>query len=427
MRHPLCEIVDSFHSGRPLGITSVCSAHPAVIEAALSLAKENGKPVLIEATCNQVNQDGGYTGMTPQDFRLMVDGLAGKAGLAPGQIILGGDHLGPNPWKHLPAQEAMAKAGAMIAEYARAGFTKLHLDTSMGCKDEPAALADAETAKRAAQLAAIAEANRCHELAPVYIIGTEVPVPGGALEELDHIEITSASAAAQTYHVHREAFQERGLSDAFERVIGLVVQPGVEFGHSDIVPFDAAKAKALSASLKAMPGIIFEAHSTDYQSPEALRQLVEHGFGILKVGPWLTFAMRETLYALDNLADILACQPPRGTLMAAMERIMLDDPSHWAKYYNGCKTELWRLRHFSYSDRIRYYWPDKHAMAALDGLRHRLAGQKAAAPLLAQCNIQSRHADMALNMDDVLIAEIQNVLRIYDKAGASPSGPRRNC
>ena len=131
MPHPLAKIPQAFHNGWPIGITSACSAHPIVIEAALQLAHETGRIALIEATCNQVNQDGGYTGMTPADFRSHVETLAKKVGIAPASIVLGGDHLGPNPWKHLPAVEAMSKAEGMIAAFARAGFTKLHLDTSM--------------------------------------------------------------------------------------------------------------------------------------------------------------------------------------------------------------------------------------------------------------------------------------------------------
>ena len=131
-----------------------------VIEAALRQARKTGKTVLIEATCNQVNQDGGYTGMTPQAFRDFVHEIADRVGLDKAKIILGGDHLGPNPWKDLPADQAMDKAEKMIAAYAQAGFTKLHLDTSMGCAGEPAALADHDTATRAARLAEAAERNR---------------------------------------------------------------------------------------------------------------------------------------------------------------------------------------------------------------------------------------------------------------------------
>ena len=411
MKHPLMAIPEAYHRGEHLGITSVCSAHPVVIEAALRLANRRNQTVLIEATCNQVNQDGGYTGMTPSDFRGFVEGIAEKVGLGKEKIVLGGDHLGPNPWKDLPAEEAMAKADVMIAAYAKAGFTKLHLDTSMGCEGEPAALADEETATRAARLAEIAEKSR-GDLPPVYVIGTEVPVPGGATHALDHLELTAPEAVARTHDVHRSAFAARGLEDAFARVIALVVQPGVEFGHTDVIHFDADKAKALSQKLEAYPGIVFEAHSTDYQAPEALRALVAQGFAVLKVGPWLTFALREALYALDAVADVLEGHPPEGGFMAAMEEVMTDAPEHWQKYYEGDANDLWLQRHFSYSDRIRYYWPTSEAEAACNRLEARLAGKRIPAPVLGQYlpRVNEEH------FERVLLSAVENVLEKYQAA-----------
>src|ERR1700691_3570643 len=132
MSRPLPALVSRRLTAGHAGVTSVCTAHPIVIEAALSLGLRAGRRVLIEATCNQVNQEGGYTGMTPSDFRRFVEAIASRVGFDPSRIILGGDHLGPNPWKHLPAGEAMRRAKAMIEAYAQAGFAKLHLDTSMG-------------------------------------------------------------------------------------------------------------------------------------------------------------------------------------------------------------------------------------------------------------------------------------------------------
>jgi len=383
MSHPLIAIPRAFHGGRHLGITSVCSAHPIVIEAALVQARDTDDPILIEATCNQVNQEGGYTGMSPAAFRDFVEGIARKTGLDPARIILGGDHLGPNPWKHLPAEEAMDRAKEMIAAYAAAGFTKLHLDTSMGCAGEPPALDDETTAARAARLAEVAETG-AGPLRPVYVIGTEVPVPGGATHALDHLEPTAPGAVSRTHDIHRAAFEALGLGDAFGRVIGLVVQPGVEFGHTDIVHFDAGRARALSQGLTGLDGLIFEAHSTDYQRPEALRALVAGGFAILKVGPWLTFALREALYALDAVADVLDGHPPRGRLMTRMEEVMTRAPGHWEKYYTGTEREIWLQRHFSYSDRIRYYWPDPAASEAVTWLLSRLEGRAIPAPVLDQ-------------------------------------------
>lgn len=411
MTHPLFDIPQAFHAGRPVGITSVCSAHPLVIEAALRLAAETGRPALIEATCNQVNQDGGYTGMTPADFRAFVWRIAERIGFATDRIILGGDHLGPNPWKDLPAEAAMAKAEAMIAAYAAAGFTKLHLDTSMGCAGEPVALPDETTATRAARLAVVAEAHK-GAVAPVYVIGTEVPVPGGALEELDELAVTTPEAVARTHAVHRDAFAAAGAEAAFARVIALVVQPGVEFGHTDVIHFEPEKARALSASLATLPGIVFEAHSTDYQTAAGLGALVRNGFSILKVGPWLTFALREALYGLDSVADVLDGHPPRGGLMTAMDEVMCEDPGNWSRYYEGDEAALWLQRHFSYSDRIRYYWPKPKASAAVERVLDRLDGRDIPGPVLSQYLPRAVPGPA----QDIVVAAVQEVLRLYDRA-----------
>lgn len=54
----------------------MCSANPYVIEAALRRGLDFNASVWIEATANQVNQDGGYTGMTPIDFKAFVYKIA---------------------------------------------------------------------------------------------------------------------------------------------------------------------------------------------------------------------------------------------------------------------------------------------------------------------------------------------------------------
>jgi D-tagatose-bisphosphate aldolase class II non-catalytic subunit len=366
-RNPLHDIATWLDRGGPSGIPSVCSAHPTVLEASMRAMLPTRLPLLIEATCNQVNQDGGYTGMTPKDFRNFVERIAAENGFPTERIILGGDHLGPNPWKSLPAEEAMKKAEVMISAFAAAGFSKLHLDCSMGCQGEPVALKDDETASRAARLAAAAESALPggDTPEPVYVIGTEVPIPGGAMHVLDELELTTPEDARRTVQIHEAAFAQAGQSDAFTRVIAAVVQPGVEFGSHNVVDYNSSKARALSATLKDMPGLVFEAHSTDYQTRSNLTDLVQDGFAILKVGPGLTFVLREALYGLDAIAQELFPGRRAENLRATMERIMLAAPENWAKYYEGSDSELALQRHFSYSDRMRYYWPQREADAAV--------------------------------------------------------------
>jgi D-tagatose-1,6-bisphosphate aldolase subunit GatZ/KbaZ len=368
-------------AGRKLkGIYSICSAHPWVLEAAMQQALDDDTPLLIESTSNQVDQYGGYTGMTPTDFVRFVQGIADKTGFARDRLILGGDHLGPNAWRSLPAGEAMQKAEALIDAYAAAGFGKIHLDTSMSCGGDPERLSDTVVAQRAARLCEVAEAAAAREgiaSKPVYVIGTEVPVPGGASEDLQTVEVTSRSAALETVAIHRDAWRARDLDDAWQRVIALVVQPGVEFDHTKVIDYKPELATDLSGVLKQMPGMVFEAHSTDYQNSEALNDLVRDGFAILKVGPGVTFALREALYALADIEAEIVPEKDRSRLCEIVEKTMLEKPGNWERYYHGDEREQRLLRTYSYSDRVRYYWTDP----AIDAAAHTLLRNLAATPI----------------------------------------------
>ncbi len=403
-------------AGRAAGITSVCSAHPLVIEAALLQGREDGRDVLIEATCNQVNQEGGYTGMTPAGFRDVVHGIAARVEFPRTRIVLGGDHLGPNPWRKLPADEAMARAVAMIEAYAAAGYEKLHLDCSMGCASEPAALADAVVAGRAAALARAAEAAAV--ATPVYVIGTEVPTPGGATEELAQLTPTRPEAVRATYEVHRAAFHDVAGGAAWARVLAMVVQPGVEFGHEEVAIYRPERARALVATLDGLPGLVFEAHSTDYQPEAALAQLVRDGFPILKVGPWLTFALRQALYGLDLIAGELGCGAP--SLRQAAEAAMLAEPGHWQSHYPGDEAEQRLLRHYSYSDRIRYYWGVPVLRDAAAGLLARLGDRRIPTTLVSQYLplLYDRVASGAIapQARTIVVEAVRDVLRLYARA-----------
>jgi len=405
------------------GVASICTAHPVAIEATLRHGVRTGRRALIEATCNQVNQEGGYTGMTPADFRAFVETIAARVGFDPARLILGGDHLGPNPWRHLPAEQAIERAKAMIDAYARAGFSKLHLDASMGCAGESAALTDEVIAGRAAQLAAVAEAGVAAagvSLAPVYVIGTEVPVPGGAQHALEALSVTQPEAALHTVDAHRRAFAALGLEGAFARAIGVVVQPGVEFASADVVAYQPDKARDLVASLADMPGLVFEAHSTDYQPAAALQALVRDGFAILKVGPWLTFALREALYGLDAIAQALHPVPTEESLPATMEALMLAEPGDWRRYYDGDADALRFQRHFSFSDRIRYYWARPRAREAVDRLFARLGERLIPEPLVSQYlgALYPAVADGRLpaRARALTIAAVQQVVDRYEQA-----------
>ncbi len=371
-------------AGKARGVYSVCSAHPLVLDAAFAQASADKSLLLIEATCNQVNQDGGYTGLTPAGFRDYVHSLAAAAGFPFEQLILGGDHLGPNPWRSLPSAAAMEKACAMVHAFALAGFAKIHLDASMTCAGDPIVLSDAEVAERAARLCEVAEAAAApSSIRPVYIIGTEVPTPGGAQGELE-IAVTSAASVQKTLEVHRLAFERRSLASAWERVVGVVVQPGVEFGDETVADYIPQHAAELSQWILSAEGMIFEAHSTDYQTADSLRHLVRDHFAILKVGPELTFVLREAVFGLARVEEEWIADARRSNIRATLDRVMVENPGNWQGYYRGDAHRLRLARAYGLSDRIRYYWPNAEVSSALSVLIENLIHHPAPPPLLAQ-------------------------------------------
>lgn len=411
-------IIQQHKDGLDIGICSVCSAHPLVIEAALRLDLNSDRQVLIEATSNQVNQFGGYTGMKPADFRDYVLAIAQRVGFPRERLILGGDHLGPNCWQGEPAEQAMAKSRTLIADYVKAGFSKIHLDASMSCADDPVPLPPEVVARRAADLCRVAEetATAAQKAALTYIIGTEVPVPGGEAHAIDTVHVTRPADAAHTLDVHYAAFRAAGLEEAIGRIIGLVVQPGVEFDHSSVIHYAPAGARELSAFIESTP-VIYEAHSTDYQTRGAYRALVNDHFAILKVGPALTFALREAIFALAEIEKTLIVPEKQSQILAVIDQVMLNEPGYWKKYYRPAFSDSLVDIHYSLSDRIRYYWPNARIVQAFDTLIANLNGVELPLGLLSQ--YLPKQFDRVLrgeiNADPhtLIIDKIQDVLRDY--------------
>ncbi|KRG73470.1 tagatose-bisphosphate aldolase [Stenotrophomonas chelatiphaga] len=421
--HALLDLVARHRQGHAIGVTSICSAHPLVIEASLRHAQRSGQALLLfEATCNQVNQDGGYTGMRPADFVRFVHGIAARVGFDTGRILLGGDHLGPNPWTSLDAAAAMDKAEVMVGAYVAAGFRKIHLDCSMACKGDPEPLPEAEIVRRAVRLCRAAEAAWASAggEAPVYVIGTEVPVPGGATEAIEGLALTTPAAALTTIEAHRVAFAEAGLDAAWQRVLASVVQPGVEFDHHDVIDYDSDKAQPLSQAVTGVPQLVFEAHSTDYQTRDALAALVRDHFAILKVGPGLTFALREALWALDAIEAEWIDDDRRARLREVTLRRMQESPGYWQRYYHGTGRALTTDLQYSLSDRIRYYWPDPAIEAARARLFDNLRADPPPLPLVSQYLPHALHAvrngTATFDPQSLAMAHISAVLDDYHHA-----------
>ena len=429
MSEYLQKIIKENKSGLPVGIASICSSNSYVIEAALLNAKRNNLHVVIESTSNQVNQFGGYTGMKPENFKDVVFKTAEELKFPREKIILGGDHLGPNPWKDEVSPEAMEKAKKQVEEYVKAGYSKIHLDASMKLADDGDKNLQLDTevvADRAAQLCRTAESafNNLKEKnhKPFYIIGSDVPPPGGGTEHKD-IQITTPKEVDRTIELTKNAFCKYGLEDAWNRVIAVVVQPGVEFSNYEVFDFCNEKAQELTRKIQYKENLAYEAHSTDFQKRDSLKQMVKSNFAILKVGPWLTYSFREAVFGLAKIEEelllkIKSIQPSKIVELIDME--MKFEPKYWEKYYKGNEDEKTFDRKFSYSDRIRYYWSNKKVRESLQRLIYNLSEDKIPLTLVSQYlpnQFRSiRENEIENTPKEIIYHKINEVLEIYNYA-----------
>jgi D-tagatose-1,6-bisphosphate aldolase subunit GatZ/KbaZ len=317
----------------------------------------------------------------------------------------------------------MAKAEELVDAFVRAGYTKLHLDTSIRCADDrPGALPPSLVAERAAQLAVVAErASSEVGFEPRYVIGTEVPVPGGESVGEHGIHVSRADDVDETIEVTRLAFTAAGVGDAWPRVRAVVAQPGVEFSDAELYEYVPGQAAHLGKCLPPDVAMVFEAHSTDYQSRAALRALVDDHFAILKVGPGLTFAYREALFALTFVEDELL-GPAASGVRDVLDRAMRESPRHWEAFYPADPGLAAYARKYSRSDRSRYYWQGAAVQEAVEELLTNLTGTGIPDELVSQflpwliaaeVPGSSLSPRVALTADDVLRAAVRRVLDVY--------------
>ena len=429
MNNSILSIIEKRRKGIPCGIPSYCTASPLVIEACLQQGVRFNDGVLIEATANQVNQYGGYTGMRPADFRDMVYALADKVGFPRVNVILGGDHLGPLTWCSENETEAMDKAEVLVREFVASGYKKIHLDTSMrlgdDSRDEPLPLST--IARRGARLYRACEeeyqkllAKNPKEQRPVYVIGSEVPIPGGEQSEEDQISITKVEDLEATLQAYQQEFERVGLPNAMDNVVGIVVQPGVEFGDENVAVYDRVQTIELCEAVRKYSGLVMEGHSTDYQPVFQLREMVADGIAILKVGPALTYALREALFALSMIEKELFPSEKRAHFRSVLESVMLEDDKNWKKYYRGTEQEVRLKRRYSLSDRCRYYFQDPRVQAAMEKLFDNIDSVKIPQGLLRQFMptefIKVREGLMRCDARELVKSHVVEVVEEYNYA-----------
>jgi D-tagatose-1,6-bisphosphate aldolase subunit GatZ/KbaZ len=166
--------------------------------------------------------------------------------------------------------------------------------------------------------------------------------------------------------------------------------------------------------------MVFEAHSTDYQTTENLEALVRDHFAILKVGPALTYALREALWALDDIDRDCANGGHGNGLRETVLAVMRQKPAHWQRHYLSSGARLTLDMQYSLSDRIRYYWPDAEVTAAVQALLARLEASPPPLTVVRQYLPEQyqaiRNGELANEPRDLVLHKIDAVLRQYADA-----------
>jgi D-tagatose-1,6-bisphosphate aldolase subunit GatZ/KbaZ len=117
---------------------------------------------------------------------------------------------------------------------------------------------------------------------------------------------------------------------------------------------------------------------------DALQDLVRDHFAILKVGPGLTFAFREAVFALALIENELITKDQRSNIVQVLDDVMMKHPEHWKKYYHGDEAEQAFKRKYSLSDRARYYWVQPEVQKAFARLMNNLGKKVLPYSLLSQ-------------------------------------------
>ena len=96
--------------------------------------------------------------------------------------------------------------------------------------------------------------------------------------------------------------------------------------------------------------------------------MVEDGIAILKVGPAITYGLREALFSLSMMERELVPASEQAYFIETLEQVMTENPNNWKKHYHGSFKQLGLARKYSYSDRCRYYMGDEKVTAAIEKL-----------------------------------------------------------
>ncbi len=271
-------------------IFAACPNSPAVISASIRAAKRNNAPIYFAATLNQIDCDGGYTGMTQAEFTRTIRFEVEKNHFT-GPVIIAIDHGGPwlkdrqrtEKWS---VQDAMDGVKKSFEAAVLAGYDLIHVDPTVDINVPKGQIIDIHlVAARTVELISHVETFRKKKGLPAisYEVGTE-EVHGGLADE-------------KTFDTFIEDLKNGlvnvGLSDVWPCFI--VGKVGTDL---DTTVFDPVVAKTLTSKVRPLGSYIKGHYTDDVANPEEYPLC---GMGAANVGPEFTMSEYRALCELEEL------------------------------------------------------------------------------------------------------------------------------
>ncbi len=367
-------------------ILAACPNSISVIRAALKAAKRCNAPVKFAATLNQVDLDGGYTGMTQSEFVKTVRFHARNLNVT-SPVIIAIDHGGPwlkdihriEKWPYEKTMEAVKRSfeAAIIA-----GYELIHVDPTIDLNLSAREKISIYTvAERTIELIKHAEDFRIRNNFPSisYEVGTE-EVHGG-LADLDVFR--------KFLILLKEGLTSYGILNAWPCFI--VGKVGTDLHTSTFDPVVARKLAEIAGEY----GSLIKGHYSDnVTNPEAYP---ESGMGAANVGPEFTELEYNGLMELENIQEELITE---GILSdpAPIRKVLWDSvirSGRWKKwlqpdenpddfYSNSFERQEWLVK-----TGCRYIWEDPEVRAVRLHLYNNLSKCGIEAATIVESSIES--------------------------------------
>lgn len=345
----------------PRTIFAACPNSLSVIKASLRSAKRNNAPLKFAATLNQVDLDGGYTGLTQKEFVKTIRQEA-RAINHTGPVIIAIDHGGP--WlKDIQTREKWSYESAMAAvkfsfEAAiEAGYDLIHVDPTIDITLPKGEIISIDVvADRTVELIVHSEKfRRKNNYPPIsYEVGTE-EVHGG---------LADLKVFNRFLDLLKDGLRKNKLVDVWPCfVVGKV---GTDLHTST---FDPKVAKQLTEIVRKYGSVIKGHYSDNVSNPE---DYPTSGMGAANVGPEFTEreydGLMELCQAEENLCSegkVAKSSQLKSVLWSAVvaslrwKKWTIDGESGLSFYNLARERQEWLVK-----TGCRYIWENPEVLAA---------------------------------------------------------------